>query len=270
MLERKITTIHGHRLAYVDEGEGPVLLFIHGFCGSADYFEHVIPALTPEFRCIAPDLRGHGQSDAPPGPWTIDQIAEDIAHLVYELTENDIVMFGHSLGGYATLAFAEKYMTRLSGFGLIHSTAYPDSEEAKKGRLKAIETINQHGIRHFVNDLIPKLFAPVNLESKQSDIERVKQIGYQTSPEGAQAALTAMKDRPDRNHILKKADCPILLVAGEDDQLIDKSKTFSAEGNTIEQKLIENAGHMSMYENPSRFIEIARSFAHEAKRLQPR
>ena len=43
-------------------------------------------------------------------------------------------MFGHSLGGYITLAFAEKYSDRLKGFSLIHSTGFPDSEEAKKGR----------------------------------------------------------------------------------------------------------------------------------------
>ena len=54
-------------------------------------------------------------------------------------------MFGHSMGGYITLAFAEKYSELLKGFGLINSTAFADSDERKQRREKSIETIQQNG-----------------------------------------------------------------------------------------------------------------------------
>ncbi len=103
-------------------------------------------------------------------------------------------MFGHSLGGYITLAFAEKYSDCLNGFSLVHSTAFPDSEEAKKGRIANVEKVQNEGIPSLIDGLVPKLFSPDNLEKMAEDVEIAKQIGYSTSPQGAINALVAMKE----------------------------------------------------------------------------
>ena len=76
---------------------------------------------------------------------TIEYYASSMYALLQHENVNTCLMFGHSMGGYITLAFAEKYSALLKGFGLIHSTAFADSEERKELRKKSIETMEQNG-----------------------------------------------------------------------------------------------------------------------------
>ncbi|WP_153945007.1 alpha/beta fold hydrolase, partial [Acinetobacter baumannii] len=85
-----------------------------------------------------------------------------IKQLLDALDISQATLLGHSLGGYITLAFAEKYADRLKAFGLIHSTGLPDTEEAKQNRYKGAERIGNEGMKPFIADLVPKLFAPSN------------------------------------------------------------------------------------------------------------
>ena len=67
-------------------------------------------------------------------------------------------IIGHSMGGYITLAFAEKYPEYLNAFGLFHSTAYADTIEKKNTRMKGIEFINRYGAFEFLKTVVPNLF----------------------------------------------------------------------------------------------------------------
>ena len=246
-------------VAYREEGEGEPLLFIHGFCGSTSYWDKVIPALSDSNRVIAVDLPGHGESDIQ----NVDTI-ESLASFVYDFLDalqvDKVTLFGHSLGGYITLAFAEKYPNRLNAFSLIHSTAFPDSEEAKEGRDAAIHTIDEKGMQTFIEGLVPKLFAPSNSQDNQPLLEKTIQIGNSTNPNGAKNALKAMRDRIDRREVLNNTDLPVLLVAGSEDQLIPPEKTFSAEGDHINEVVLQNTGHMSMLEAPEELVKAIRLF----------
>ncbi|WHY75338.1 alpha/beta hydrolase [Neobacillus sp. WH10] len=239
-------------IAYVDKGEGKAIVLLHGFCGSSLYWEKVTPELSKNYRVIAPDLPGHGESSMDKGYYSIEEYAEMLKVLLDQLNIQKVTMFGHSLGGYITLAFAEKYSNNLNGFSLVHSTAFPDSEEAKKGRLANTEKVQKEGIKSLIDGLVPKLFSPDNVE--EDHIKVVKEIGYLTTPQGAISALTAMKNRIDRNPVLEDTPLPVLLVAGEQDQIIPAEKTFSVSRDNIKQRLIKISGHMSMYENPTDLI----------------
>ena len=257
-MELKKLTLQDKSIAYIDKGSGKPIVLLHGFCGSSQYWEHVIPALLADYRVIAPDLPGHGQSDPLEGNSTIENIADQLKSLIDKLNLPKVTMFGHSLGGYITLAFAEKYSGLLNGYSLIHSTAFPDSEEAKKGRLANIEKVNQSGIYSLIDGLVPKLFSPENQD--ENYVGEAMEIGYTTSAEGAIDALNAMKDRPDRNLVLEASTLPVLLIAGEQDQIIPSDKTFSVSKDNIKQSLIKDSGHMSMYENPSDLISEIQNF----------
>ena len=153
----------------------------------------------------------------------------------------------------------------VNGLSLIHSTAYPDSEEAKKGREAGVEKVKKEGISAFIDGLIPKLFSPDNIEKNQNDITTAKEIGYTTSSQGVMKTLIAMKNRPDRNSVLEKAEIPVLLIAGEKDQIIPSEKTFSVSKSNIKHVLIKDSGHMSMYENPSELINKMIEFLNTVK-----
>ncbi|MBD1381586.1 alpha/beta fold hydrolase [Metabacillus arenae] len=247
-------------ISYIDKGVGDCIVLLHGFCGSHEYFKYLIPELSKRHRVLAIDLRGHGESSTVMNEYDINEMADDIAGILKSLEVQKAILFGHSLGGYVSLAFAEKYPDKISGLGLIHSTAFPDSEEAKENRVKGIKKIKEVGIEPFIDDLIPKLFRQKKDEKIASEISFAKQIGNKTPSTGAISALNAMKNRKDRRVVLQNLDLPILLVAGKEDQVIPKEKTFTTEGSHVTEVLLENSGHMGMLEEPDRLIDVMYHF----------
>jgi pimeloyl-ACP methyl ester carboxylesterase len=257
-METKSATLKNSTFTYVDEGEGKPIVLLHGFCGSSAYWSQVIPVMSKNYRVIAPDLPGHGGSTTALRNYSISDIADMINEFLRELDIDKVTMFGHSLGGYISLAFAEKYSNSLNGFSLVHSTAFPDSEEAKQGRSTNMEKVKQDGIKMLIDGLVPKLFAPDHLE--ETYVDTAIRIGYSTPPEGAIHTLGAMRDRPDRNNVLESTSLPVLLIAGEKDQIIPPEKTFSVSKANIKQTIIKDSGHMSMYEQPGELIGAIKDF----------
>ncbi|WP_340025799.1 alpha/beta fold hydrolase [Paenibacillus sp. FSL K6-1096] len=253
----EIVRCEGSNICYSDQGKGDVIVLLHGFCGSAEYWEKVIPGLVKDYRVIAPDLRGHGASDAPLGAYTIEQMADDVLSLLNMLEIEECYLLGHSLGGYITLSFAQRHASRLKGFGLIHSTGYPDGEEAKENRLRSVSMIQNEGIFAFVDQLVPGLFAP---GAATQLVERAKEIGYKTPPQGAAGAALAMRERPDRRDVISATALPVLLVAGAEDSKVAPEQTFTSDNRNITKVTLEGVGHMSMFEAPERLVQSIKDF----------
>lgn len=256
----QIVSINDTQIAYRDEGHGSAVVLIHGFCGSSAYWEHIIPALSTAYRVIAPDIRGHGQTPAASETSSMELLANDVAALLVHLHIDQAVVFGHSLGGYVTLALVERHPELVSRFSLIHSTALPDSEEAKEKRSQGIRHIRDHGVASFVDELIPKLFTDVHLKTMADQVQAAIEIGYLTSPAGAMHCLEGMRLRPNRNQVLQDRRVPILLVAGSEDLVIPAERMFSATGDHIQTFIMSDVGHMSMLEAPKQLISLMSSF----------
>ena len=251
---------NGTNTAYREVGSGPqTLVLLHGFCGGSMYWDKLVPLLT-DFRVILPNLRGHGGSTGKDEPHTMEMFAEDLRLLFDALQLDNVHLFGHSLGGYVTLAFAEKHADRLASIGLIHSTPLPDTEEARANREKSAESILASGLEPFIRALVPKLFAPDKLAILPEEVESAKQIGLATDPQAAVQTLRGMRDRKDRLQVLQETSLPILLVAGDGDQIVPPAKTFLVEGEHVEQVLLEGVGHMGMMEAPEKMAEAITRF----------
>ena len=252
------------KIGYESCGQGNAVVLLHGFLGSSRYWQDIIPRLCPHVHVIAPDLRGHGQSDAPDEPYSMESMADDVAELLALLNVRKAAMFGHSMGGYVTLAFADRHADRLAAFGLIHSTAYADDEKGKQNRANTIGAIRNDGIAKFADGFAPRLFAPEHVETMPERVEIARQIGRATDPVGAIRATEAMRDRPDRNETIRRADVPVLLVAGQRDQLVAVERTFSVSKPSVVQHTIPDAGHMSMLEQPEQLAEAMLAFLRRA------
>ncbi|MDB5085644.1 MAG: alpha/beta hydrolase [Bacilli bacterium] len=259
-MQKQDVDLGGRKMAYLEKGVGQAVVLLHGFCGSSSYWDSVLPLLPDSHRFIIPDLRGHGDSDAPAGTYSMEVMAKDIAELLQQLRIEKTILLGHSLGGYITLAFAELYPERLNGFGLIHSAAFPDDDKGKQGRLNSMKTIRDNGLNVFIDGLIPKLFAPQHVETMPAAVLTAKEIGYATDPGGAVSTLEGMRTRPARNEVIQNANVQVLIVAGENDQIIPRERVFYDKGDHITQHLIAEAGHMSMMEDPQRLAEIMLAF----------
>ncbi|MDW8332525.1 MAG: alpha/beta hydrolase, partial [Cyclobacteriaceae bacterium] len=154
----KPLTCDRHNISYFKIGEAqPVLVLLHGFCERKEMWLPLADALSPLATVIGIDLPGYGSSDYMDGA-----DLEIYAGAVHEVlnTENarQVVMVGHSMGGYVTLAFAEKYPTCIQGMGLFHSHPYADDEARKTNRLKAIELVKEYGSERYIRELFSGLF----------------------------------------------------------------------------------------------------------------
>lgn len=256
----KTDASHSAILFYNDSGQGEPLVLLHGFVGSSAYWDDLIPLLSKQYRCIVPDLRGHGRSVAPEGSYRIEQMADDVAALLDHLNLKQVTVLGHSMGGYVALALAEQHAAYLNAWGLIHSTAHEDTPEAKEKRLQAVSKINSEGMAAFVDGFADGLFASVSLTELPQAVQKAKEIGYNTLPQGACGAAIAMRERPDRRAVIETTSLPVLLVAGENDGLIPAERLFTAEGEHITARTITGAGHMSMMEAPEQLAQVITEF----------
>jgi 3-oxoadipate enol-lactonase len=250
-------------LAFQERGEGEdTVILLHGFCGSSAYWQDIIPLLDSS-RVITIDLRGHGKSGISDSPFSIEDMAKDIHYFMDQKQLENVYIFGHSLGGYVTLAIAELYREKLKGFGLIHSTVLPDNVEAKENRLKSIAVIKENGLNTFVDDLAPKLFNPNKLNVLKDELRLTKEIGYETSPVGAVETLKAMRNRKDRSAAINNNNTPVLLIAGEHDQIIPKENVFQEEAPHIHTEVLSESGHMSLFEQPEKLAYIIKEFINQ-------
>lgn len=100
----------GVRLGYETAGEGePAMLFVHGWTCDHTFFAPQFEYFSARRRVIAVDLRGHGESDAPAGPYTMPGFADDLAWLCGQLGVDNLVVVGHSMGGAVSMALASAY-----------------------------------------------------------------------------------------------------------------------------------------------------------------
>lgn len=247
-------------LFYEIDGQGETMVLLHGFCGDHLYWKGPVAEMKNNFRTITVDLRGHGQSSMGERAFSIEDLATDIATLIKKLNLDKVYLFGHSMGGYVTLAVAELFPELLKGYGLIHSTAFPDSDEAKQKRTDAVSSVQEKGVKEYVDALIPKLFTKQTIKDNSAMVTETKKIGYQTSKDGVISALMAMRERQDRNAILEDERLPVLLVAGEKDDVVPSEKVFSRQGPHITEVLLKDTAHMGMIEAKDELVNAINSF----------
>lgn len=122
-------TIDGTHIHYVDEGEGPPLLLMHGNPTSSFLYRHIIAGLRDRFRCIAPDLPGFGRSTAPPGyGFTPAEHAAVMERLVEQLDLRDVTMMVQDWGGPIGFAVATRHPERFRAFVIGNTWAWPKSD----------------------------------------------------------------------------------------------------------------------------------------------
>src|SRR5215207_7591047 len=144
-MTEKVLNSQEYEIFYRIAGMGKPVVFIHGFGEDGRVWDEAIYELKKQFQCIIPDLPGSGNSIMKNGDWSIEGLAEAVGSIL-DVEEIPVAtMIGHSMGGYVTLAFAEKYPASLNGFALFHSSAFADSEEKRETRKRGIQFIEQHG-----------------------------------------------------------------------------------------------------------------------------
>lgn len=238
-------SLNGISLAFDRRGTGAPLLLVHGFPLDHTTWEPLLPHLEDDFDMILPDLRGFGQSDAPEGAYTVEQMAADLAALLDFLKIQKTYIAGHSMGGYVVLAFARAYPERVLGLGMIGSQAAADSPERKAGRYATVGDVAVNGVSA-VAGMSEKLSA------NPAHVAFFRELILRQRPSGIIGALKAMAERPNASEFLSNFKSPVVLVHGLSDVLIPPERSHEMKVFLPQADLTElpGVGHSPALEAP--------------------
>jgi pimeloyl-ACP methyl ester carboxylesterase len=248
-------------------GEGQIVVLLHGFGEDSRIWDAQIAYLQSSCMLIVPDLLGTGESkwkesNAQNSILSIEYLASTIAAILEAENCTNCIVLGHSMGGYVTLALAEKHPHLLKAIGLVHSTAFADSELKKETRLKSIAFMQEHGAEAFLKTSIPGLYAPAFKEANSLQIEAHLQAAATCSLVSLIGYTESMRARPDRTKVLRDTQMPVLFVMGTEDMAAPINDVLLQCHLPLVSyiHILEAVGHMGMVEQPEKLNAILQGF----------
>ncbi|WP_431313849.1 alpha/beta fold hydrolase [Mycobacterium avium] len=274
MSELKFLELHGDRVAFRDQGEGEVLLLIHGMAGSSETWRSVIPPLAKKFRVIAPDLLGHGESAKPRTDYSLGAFAVWLRDFFDELGVSRAAVVGHSLGGGVAMQFVYQHPDYAQRLILISSGGLgPDVGWV-------LRLLSAPGA-----ELVLPVIAPTPVLSVGNKLRSwLRGAGIQ-SPRGAELwnAYSSLSDGETRQSFLKtlrsvvdyrgqavsalnrlrlREELPVMAIWGERDGIIPVDHAYAAHEARTDARLevLPDVGHFAQVEAPMRVVELIEDF----------
>lgn len=220
------------QLHYIEQGQGQPLILLHGNGESCNYFEHQIPFFSKNYRVIAIDTRGHGNSPRGEKPFTIKQFAEDLRSFMDEKGMEKAILLGFSDGGNIALTFALKYPDRVEKMVVDGANLFPSG----------VKPLYQWPIE--IGYRIAKLFAKKSEKAKQN-AEMLGLMVNEPHIEPSELASLMM---------------PVLVVAGNKDMIKESHTRLIYKSLPNAQLTILEGDHFVANKNPDAFNQVVAEF----------
>jgi len=275
-----------HLHVEVVDGDGPTIVFAHGFSLNLTIWHYQIRDLPPAYRLVLFDQRGHGRSEkAREGDWSLDALARDLEAVIRAHGGPDpVAVVGHSMGGMSTLRFAglfpELLGSRVAALGLVNTTGADVMGGMLPGAARrlaaALEAVQEGAVRALASNAgrvdrirgrtrdlayLAVRMAGLGPKALPSVVEFVDRILAETPSEVWASLLPALLGL-DVTEVLDVIDIPTLVVAGTHDRLTPPgaAERIAAAIKRAELVVIRDAGHMAMLERPQSFNAHLRAF----------
>jgi len=256
---RRVIT-NGITMYMVEAGSGRPIVFLHGLGWNHTLWRSAMSGLQDRYRVIAGDTRGHGISDKPPGPYSIQTFADDWRGLLRALGLKRPCLVGLSQGGMIAQLLAVRYPDELGALVLVSTTCR--SDPAVRDKLEErIRKMRTEGPEAAARLAAQSVFSPVFLASKAPAVEEFVRwraaMDQEPLMEAARAAIGL-----DLTSELRSVKVPSLVVYGEDDALTPPAlvKAVAAALPAAQLVGVSGAGHMVPWERPEAFEKILASF----------
>ncbi len=256
-----IALSRGVDIAYDDVGTGLPVVFIHGFPHNRTLWAPQLGALLTRARCIAPDLRGFGESEIR-GPYTMDGYADDVVAVLDALQIERAVIAGLSMGGYVAFALWRRHRDRVRALILADTRPGADSEDGRAKRRELIALARSRGSGAVADAQIGGMVGKTTREKHPDIADAVHRMLTMAPVEGVVGALEAMMNRPDSTPTLGTIDVPTLIVVGAEDVLTPPKEARAMHERIAGSRLeiLAGAGHVSNVERPAAFNHVASEF----------
>ena len=214
-----------------------------------------VDALKDNYRVIAYDIRGHGNSDPGIDDFFIELFVNDLLRLMEKLGIEKSILCGLSLGGYIALNAVLKFPKRFDALILNDTQCIADTPEIKENRCLAIIRIMKKGVEQYADESIINLFALQSFIKKQNVITAVKEMILNTPKQTLCNTLHALAERRDICNQLQEIDIPVLIMVGKEDKItpIAAAQQMHEKIRDSTLKIIPHAGHVTNLENPTAF-----------------
>ena len=252
-------------MAYNDQGSGDVpIVLLHGFPLDKRMWEPQVEGLSGEFRVVTPDLRGHGESQVTPGPYTMELLADDVKGFLDALNLQRVVLGGFSMAGYVAFAFYRRYPESVQSLLLLDTRPQPDSEDGKRGREEMAQLAEREGAAPIAERLIPRLLVEETVARRQDVVDRVRTMILDCPVQGIAGDLRGMALRGDSLDLLPQITVPTLVVVGEQDVItpLAESELMASTIPNATLVKIPSAGHLSNLEGPDEFTHAIHDHLH--------
>ncbi len=247
------------KLYYEAAGQGQTLAFIHGLGSSTRDWERQIPAFSQDYQVVAFDLRGHGQSDKPAGPYTIQMLAGDLAGLLDGLQIDSAHLVGISLGGAVGLQFALDHPARVRSLALVNSgpSLGGTLEQARQEIERRVGIVRQLGMRAMGQNLAQNLFPDAQQAAmRETFIERWAENDPDAYIEATRSML-GWNVTPQLGSIHSPT---LVLVSEKDYTPLAAHQAYAALLPDAQLMVIPNAHHAAPVERPDEFNAALRGF----------
>jgi pimeloyl-ACP methyl ester carboxylesterase len=249
-------------LAYDERGAGASLVLVHGHPFNRSMWQPQAEALSSDFRVIALDLPGYGESPQRSEVMTMRAFAEAVVELCDQLALERSIVIGLSMGGLVAMELGLGYPDRFNGLVLAATTADPVTAGEAEIRAATARVALERGMLPLAAEMIVELFGPKAARDR-TVVLKLFEMMLSTSPAGAAAALRGRAERPDYSSVLRSLTVPALVISGDHD-------THSPE--PVIRRLLEalpnpalvrchDSGHLPNLEEPERFNDAVRQFA---------
>lgn len=246
-------------LYYESTGDGQLLLLIHGLGSSTRDWEPQVAEFAKSYRVITVDLRGHGQSEKPAGPYTIPEFAADVASLLESLHASPAHIVGLSLGGGVAFQLAIDYPAMLKSLTIVNSgpSMGGTSEQAQAEIARRVGIVQQMGMRAMGHALAPNLFpAMEHAALRETFVERWAENNPQAYIEATRSLLGF-----DVTSRLGEIHCPVLIIAAEHDYTpVAAKQAYVRLIPNAELVVIPGAHHATPIEQPEAFNAALKQF----------
>jgi pimeloyl-ACP methyl ester carboxylesterase len=251
----------GLSIVYEDRGKGDTaLLFLHGWCGDRLWWKNQVDAFAPDYRVVAIDKAGHGESGKDRKSWTVAGLADDVQAVVKELGLKRVILVGHSMGGPVSLAAAKRMpgtVVAVIGVDTLQNVEFKFPEEQAKQFLEQFDKDFKGTFRSLFKGMFPE----------KADAELVKWIAERAEAQDAKMAVGLMRDMMplDQKALMKETKVPVRCInsGGGFQFFIPTDSDINKKYADFKAVTIEDVGHFPMLEKPKEFNEKLREVLKE-------
>lgn len=246
----------------------PWLVFSHSLACSIAMWQPQLPEFAKNYRVLAFDTRGHGASAAPSGPYTLEQLADDLNGLLRALDIETAHFVGLSMGGMIGQVFALKYPTVFRSLTIADSTSRWPAETAALFA-ERVQAARARGMDSLVQSTLERWFTQPFHEREPDKVARIGSLIRATPVEGYAGCCDAIP-RIDTTARLKEISCPILVVVGRNDPgtPLAMSQEIAANAPGAQLVVLEDAAHISNIEQPEKFNAALSAFLDRCEKRQ--